>query len=233
MNFYPFHLGDYMSVTQHLTHMEDLCYRRMIDRYYLAEAPLPCDINMIARLIGMRDHIDIVSQILSEFFTKTDAGYMHSRCEEEIAKYKQKAERARGLADKRWHGQREDTKSDTISHTESSATNTKTKIDTKPVSKQKVAEAPVVIPPVLDTIEFKTAWQEYITHRSQNGMKSLKMKSIQRTYDAMANWGHDAAIEAINTSIRNGWQGIFEPRSQVNAVPSQSTNKPSKYAHMW
>jgi uncharacterized protein YdaU (DUF1376 family) len=233
MKFYPFHLGDYMSDTQHLSHMEDLCYRRMIDRYYLAEAPLPCDINMIARVIGMRDHIDIVSQILSEFFIKTDAGYTHYRCEEEIAKYKQKAERARGLADKRWHGQREDTISHTISDTKSSATNTKTKIDTKPVSKQKVADAPVVIPSVLDTIEFKTAWQEYITHRSLNGMKSLKRPSIQRTFDAMATWGHDAAIASINTSIRNGWQGIFEPRSQVNAVPAQPANKPNKYADMW
>ena len=143
MNFYPFHLGDYISRTQHLSLIEDLCYRRMIDRYYLTEEMLPLDHDMIGRLIGMRDHIDVVCLIVSEFFTKTEHGYFHQRCDEEIKKYRMKADRARVLADKRWHGQRHDTTSDTISHTISSATNTNTitNTNTNTISKKEDSSA--------------------------------------------------------------------------------------------
>ena len=40
MNYYPFHIGDYASHTRHLTLMEDLAYRRLLDLYYLHERPL-------------------------------------------------------------------------------------------------------------------------------------------------------------------------------------------------
>jgi uncharacterized protein YdaU (DUF1376 family) len=119
MNFYPFHLGDYISRTQHLSLLEDLAYRRMIDRYYLTEEELPLCTEQISRVIGMRDHTEIVNQIVCEFFVKTETGYRHERCDEEIKRYRHKADRARGLADKRWHGSDSVVKSDTITHTKS------------------------------------------------------------------------------------------------------------------
>ena len=51
MNYYPFHLGDYAAHTAHLEPMEDLAYRRMLDAYYLREAPLP---RAVDRAIGER-----------------------------------------------------------------------------------------------------------------------------------------------------------------------------------
>jgi uncharacterized protein YdaU (DUF1376 family) len=82
--------------------MEDLAYRRMLDLYYTTEAPLPADPEKVARLIGMRDHTEIVSEILSEFFLKSEKGYENGRCDEEIGAYRAKADRAKSANKARW-----------------------------------------------------------------------------------------------------------------------------------
>lgn len=101
MNFFSFHIGDYKAHTSHLTNLEDLAYRRLLDLYYLTEKPLP-EPDKCARLIGMRDNIQEVSDVLSEFFLKSDAGYINKRCDEVIAEYHVKAERARQANATRW-----------------------------------------------------------------------------------------------------------------------------------
>jgi len=102
MNYYPFHLGDYATHTKHLGLLEDLAYRRMIDLYYTTEKPLPNDPENVARLIGMREHSTIVTEVLSDFFLKSEDGYRNKRCDDEIEKYKAKADRARSANYKRW-----------------------------------------------------------------------------------------------------------------------------------
>jgi uncharacterized protein YdaU (DUF1376 family) len=85
MNFYPFHIGDYISHTSHLTDEEDLAYRRMIDLYYMTEQPFN-DSSTIARRI--RSSVETVESILHEFFEFCDDDCWHSkRVDEEIAKY--------------------------------------------------------------------------------------------------------------------------------------------------
>jgi uncharacterized protein YdaU (DUF1376 family) len=237
MKFYPFHIGDYTRRTGHLTPLEDICYRRLLDLYYMTESPIPLDVDKVARLINMRDHSEIVNDIVCEFFTKSDAGYVNETCEEEMQKYNEKASRARKLAEKRWAGQSEDTTSDatlhttsdTISETTSCATNTITNTNTS-IKKKKVADAPVIIPESLDNLEFSIAWQEYISYRSTSGFKDLKHPSIQKTFNEMATWGCEAAIQSLHNSIRNGWQGVFAPRTQANALTARKS-LPSEFDH--
>ena len=111
MNYYQFHVGDYAVHTRHLSLFEDLAYRRLIDWYYTNEKPLPLDTSKAARLIGMPDQIKEVSDILSDFFLKSEDGYRNKRCDEEIAKYQAKADRAKSASSKRW-GSDTDQKSD-------------------------------------------------------------------------------------------------------------------------
>lgn len=97
MNFYAFHIGDYASATQHLTDLEDLAYRRMMDVYYVSERALPLDRRQLYRLVrantdAMRQAVDVV---VSEFFTSEDDGWHHKRCDAEIAKAKAKSEKAK------------------------------------------------------------------------------------------------------------------------------------------
>lgn len=119
MNYYPFHVGDYMLHTAHLSPMEDLAYRRLIDLYYTHEGPISLDIERVAKLIRMRDQIEIVQEVLSDFFVKSDAGYVSKRCDEEIAKYNAKASRAKAANEKRWGSEKNSdikNKSETASH---------------------------------------------------------------------------------------------------------------------
>lgn len=98
MNYYPMHIGDYAAHTGHLDPLEDIAYRRMLDAYYLAEGPLPLDVERVCRLIRMRDHAAIVRDVLNEFFIQTDEGWRHARCDAEIERKQEKSDKARASA---------------------------------------------------------------------------------------------------------------------------------------
>lgn len=102
MHYYQFNIGDYVKDTQHLTEMEDLAYRRMLDLYYRSESELPGSVEEIARLIRMRSHCDCIALVLQEFFERTATGYANSRVEKEISAFKAKSEKAKASAKSRW-----------------------------------------------------------------------------------------------------------------------------------
>lgn len=92
---FQFHLGDYYSHTAHLSLIEDLAYRRLMDFYYLHESPPTGRPDQIARLIRMPKEVAAVQQVLNEFFCQelSDSGdnsqvvWRHKRCDEEVNKY--------------------------------------------------------------------------------------------------------------------------------------------------
>lgn len=100
MHFYQFHIGDYKSHTHHLSPMEDLAFRRLLDHYYLHETPIRQ--RDIARQIGLKDYEQEVLTVLDEFFISTENGYIHTRADEEIAKYRKLSEDGKRGAAKRW-----------------------------------------------------------------------------------------------------------------------------------
>jgi uncharacterized protein YdaU (DUF1376 family) len=100
MHYYQFHIGDYKSHTHHLSLIEDLAYRRLLDHYYLHESPIKQ--RDIARQIGMRDHEQEVLTVLDEFFISAEDGFIHPRADVEINKFKEFAEAGKRGAAKRW-----------------------------------------------------------------------------------------------------------------------------------
>ena len=92
MHYYQFHIGDYASHTRHLSLMEDLAYRRLLDFYYLHENPIKQ--RDIARQIGMREHEQDVLTVLNEFFVSTDEGFVSPRADKEIEHFHSKVEQA-------------------------------------------------------------------------------------------------------------------------------------------
>lgn len=99
MNYYPFHVGDYVAHTAHLDLLEDLAYRRMLDLYYLRECALPHDPAEVARLIRMRGNVAEVTAVLREFFTEVDGGWVNGRCDEEILRMQDKQMKAKASAE--------------------------------------------------------------------------------------------------------------------------------------
>jgi uncharacterized protein YdaU (DUF1376 family) len=100
MHYYQFHIGDYKSHTHHLSHYEDLAYRRLLDFYFLHEQPIKH--RDIARQIGMRDHEEDVMTVLNEFFISTPEGFVNPRADKEIKQYKEFSAAGKRGAAKRW-----------------------------------------------------------------------------------------------------------------------------------
>ena len=116
MNYYQFHIGDYKSHTHHLSPIEDIIYRRLLDVYYLQEHPLNSGSTSVARQINMREYEKDVELVLNEFFTLTDEGWTNCRADKEIGAYKAKIKQASNAgkvsAERRFNGRSTDVPTD-------------------------------------------------------------------------------------------------------------------------
>ena len=117
MHYFQFHIGDYASHTRHLSHMEDLAYRRLLDFYYLHENPIKH--HDIARQIGMKEQEQDVLTVLNEFFLSTSDGFVSPRADKEIRHFHSKVEQAskagKASAERRLNGRSTDVQP-TINH---------------------------------------------------------------------------------------------------------------------
>jgi uncharacterized protein YdaU (DUF1376 family) len=137
MHYYQFNIGDYQSHTNHLSDIEDLAYRRMLDWCYLHEKPLPKDVDEIARLIRMRSHSDCIANVLREFF-KENNGYISERVVQEINLVNSKSEKAKLSANARWSNKINNLSNDANAmrtHSESNATH-----NTRPITQDTIKE---------------------------------------------------------------------------------------------
>jgi len=94
MHYYQFNIGDYVSHTRHLSPIEDIAYRRLLDAYYLSERPLNSGLAAVARQIGLKEYEAEVHEVLEEFFKLTEDGWINSRADKEISHFKGKIEQA-------------------------------------------------------------------------------------------------------------------------------------------
>jgi uncharacterized protein YdaU (DUF1376 family) len=104
MHYYEHNIGDYRKDTSHLTLLEHGIYRQLIDSYYLSESPLTKDLEKLMRTHSIRSAEEMLSfsNVLSDFFELTEEGYIHKRCDQTIAEYHGKSEKARASAKVRW-----------------------------------------------------------------------------------------------------------------------------------
>jgi uncharacterized protein YdaU (DUF1376 family) len=108
MHYYSFNVGDYIKDTSHLSLIEDLAYRRLIDLYYTTESPIDPNIKAIARKIRMSEHEQVIETILGEFFTQnTDGFWENKRCQNDLDLIYKKSQKARESAKARWSGNKE------------------------------------------------------------------------------------------------------------------------------
>jgi hypothetical protein len=87
-------------------------------------------------------------------------------------------------------------------------------------------DPPGGFPAVLDTPEFRAAWSEWCAHR-RDIRKKLTARAVKQQLTDLAIAGPAAAVEAIHSSIRNGYQGLF-PRTERTNGTTQRQAGPSK-----
>lgn len=88
MHYYKFNIADWMLGTAHLTLVEEAIYFRLVNHYYDTEAPIPLETQSVFRRLRLGSDSVTAQLILEEFFTKTEKGYVHTRCDENIKEYK-------------------------------------------------------------------------------------------------------------------------------------------------
>lgn len=81
------------------------------------------------------------------------------------------------------------------------------------------------IPPQLDTPAFREAWSLWTHHRKEI-RHGLTPTTVKRQFARLIKWGPDRAVAAIDHSIANGWEGIFEPDRQGASTDSHKREKP-------
>jgi hypothetical protein len=73
-----------------------------------------------------------------------------------------------------------------------------------------------------DSKAFSEAWASWIEYRKEM-KKPLKPTTVKAQWKELVKWGEQKSIEAIEQSIKMGWQGLFEPRqngfNQYNKKP--------------
>ena len=193
MYYYLFNIGDYQSHTGHLSELEDLAYRRLLDWCYLHEKPLPNNVDDIGRLIRMRTHCECIATVLREFFELTDEGWISNRILVEIEKVNQKSSKASASARARW----EKSKDANALQTQSERNATQ---DTRPITQNtnKVATAP-------ESVD-KSVWEDFLKIRKAKRapMTATALEAIKREAEK-AGWPLN---DAIRECVTRGWQGF-------------------------
>lgn len=199
MNYYSFHIGDYAAHTRHLSLMEDLAYRRLLDLYYTSEKPIPLEIDKAARLIGMRDHSEAVSDVLSDFFLKSEEGYISKRADEEIEAYRAKADRARSANTKRWDTKKSDTtlKSDLKSEQCLIPTNNQ-----EPITNNQYKNKSITPPEGVDL----NVWNDFVIHRKSK--KAPISATALRGIEVEARKAKISLQAALELCCSRGWTGF-------------------------
>ena len=196
MHYYQFHIGDYKSHTHHLTVLEDIAYRRLLDHYYLHEAPIKQ--RDIARQIGMRDHEQEVLSVLNEFFVSTDKGFVSARADEEIAKYREMVDAGKRGAAKRWLSP-----PDAPPIAPPNATPIATNNQEPITNNHKPKNTNTVAPPYGVTV---MVWQDWLKLR-----KAKKAAVTQTALDGIQREADKARVSlqtALETCCERGWTGF-------------------------
>jgi len=210
MNFYPFHIGDYLSHTSHLTDEEDLAYRRMIDLYYQTEEPFT-DTAKLARKV--RSSFEIVGSLLHEFFIYEENAWHLKRADEEIAKYKAMKDGGRKGAALRWH---KGSDSPPITPLNNPPMPTKNQ---EPRTKNHI-KSTIAKPEGLSDL----LWNDFLILR-----KSKKLPVTQTAFNGIAKEAQKAnktLAEAVQICCERGWGGFKAEWLQINSV--RTVDKPAQ-----
>jgi uncharacterized protein YdaU (DUF1376 family) len=95
MHYYKFNIADWSLGTGHLSLVEEAIYFRLINHYYDSESPIPLETQSVFRRLRMGSESVIAQQIIEEFFTKTEKGFVHDRCDTILKEYKKTAKNNR------------------------------------------------------------------------------------------------------------------------------------------
>jgi uncharacterized protein YdaU (DUF1376 family) len=195
MHYYQMHIGDYLAASCHLSHLEDLAYRRLIELYYKTEKPISCKCNAnamhvecIARAIRMQDCLGDVESVLNEFFDLEEDGYHNARCDAELSKIADLSTKRSEAAKTRWNANalQADCKSNATQDSKTPRSKTPKKKDTKKPDEQ-----------------FLALWRMY-------GLRGTRKKAFEQ-WKKLSEEDQAEATKAIPYQIQETPDSNFRP----------------------
>ena len=207
MHYYQFNIGDYVSHTRHLSPIEDIAYRRLLDAYYLSERPLNSGVAVVARQIGLRDYEQEVAIVLDEFFKLTEEGWINSRADKEIAHFHSKIEQA-SKAGKASAERRSNARSTNVQPTNNQEPRT---------NNHKPKNTNTVAPPHGVTVGV---WQDWLKLR-----KAKKAAVTQTALDGIQREADKAGVSlqtVLEMCCERGWTGFKAEWMQSHAYQDKN-----------
>lgn len=103
--------------------------------------------------------------------------------------------------------------------------NTK-KTNTTVLAKESGLSFEQLIPELLKTTEFETAWQSWVSYRKE-AKKSITRSTAERQLQTLGRYPPQVAVMAIDESIKNGWTGLFPEKITIR-LPATKTRDYTK-----
>jgi len=199
MHYYQFNIGDYVSHTRHLSPIEDIAYRRLLDAYYLAERPLNACSTSVARQIGMREFEAEIKLVLGEFFVLSDAGWSNTRADKEIASFRAKSEQA-SRAGKASAESRSNGRSTPVQRTfNQTITNKQETINKK--------HKPITLLNTLRPQNVSTdIWDSFVAQRKLS--KATISQTVINSFQREADKAGFTLEQAFAETVARGWRGF-------------------------
>lgn len=208
VHYYSRHVGDYAKDTAHLSLIEHGVYTLLLDRYYATERPIPQDQAYRVARARTTDERKAVDSVLSEFFALTDAGWSQDRCDAEIAKYRDKQDKAKRSASARW-GKAERNANAMRTHSERNARDDANGMLTnnqEPITIIQEQELKSTVHPAAAQGRFPEFWAAYPNKKSrQQAEKAWKRLKLDARCDELI--AHVRTMQAQD----DGWRRGFIP----------------------
>ena len=212
MHYYNFHIGDYASHTRHLSHMEDLAFRRLLDFYYLHETPIKT--HDIARQIGMREHEQDVLTVLNEFFMSTPEGFINGRADKEIEHFHAKVEQASRA------GKASAERRSNVRSTDVQPTNNQEPLTNNHKPKKEKATA-VATPDGVDV----NLWNDFLVLRKAKSLPVTQTVVNQiKAQGEILGW---TLTQTLTEQISRGWGGF-----KASWIQKEQASNPADRIHM-
>jgi len=202
MHYYQFNVADYRKDTTYLTPLEHYIYRTLIDWYYLDEQPIPKETQLVLRRLGLgSDGLPLLQNVLSDFFIADEEGFKHERIEEELAKYRLKAETARVNGIK---GGRPKKPKKTQPVKNSNPEKTGSKANHKPITNNhNTTHKPKLERP--EDVEVQV-WDDFLNHR-----KRLRADVTKTALNGIIREAKKAKLplnDVLTEIVSRGWRGF-------------------------
>ena len=200
MHFYPFNVGNYRRETTHLSLLEHGIYRALIDTYYLTERPLCGDDATLMRLHCVRtdEEVSAFKNVICDFFELRDGQYHHADCDDLIAEYKAKSEKASQSAKKRWQKDANAMRTHSERNANGMLTNNQEPITNNQSKKQKALARPESV--------SEQVWADFLAHRKRlrANLTETALAGISKQA-VLAGWSLE---ETLSECVTRGWRGF-------------------------